>query len=864
MFENRNIETFTVWIAGVAFLLAAVAAPARAGQRVALVIGNAAYAHAPALATPLNDALEVDAALQRLGFAVTRVENADQAALLGSLRAFATVAETAKAAVVFYAGHGVAVDGRNFLLPVDARLSSERDMEFETVPLALVERAVERASGIRVIILDASRESPFVSSMRKAGAMRSIDLGLAPVEPSEGTLLASAAKAGKVVVQGQGRNSLYSEILLRHLEEPGLEVGSMFGRVTEEVLVATGGNQEPSVYGSLLDVSASLGPPPAATAEASAAIPEAEGGAGPDQLAAEKLAAERLYWDSVKDSDDPEELRTYLDRYPNGTYAALALVRVKRLKREAGLTSAGPASAPDASAPAGPGAETPAEPAESGPVLEPEAAEAALGLQRDDRRLIQSGLAALGFDPGPVDGLFGRGTRAAIGEWQASQGSPVTGYVDAAAARALAKAGVAAPPRSPDPRKTQVGLSQAVAATLSKALQAAGKIDGTFGRAQRFAEIGEVFADAGDMRRAMQSLDLAMTALEGAEINDYPVSLVLSPAVRAQAKVGDARWADQIMARVLAIPRRLEDEDDQADELAAIAKAQAEAGDAGGAARSIEQALAAAARIEAGTYRDWALKGIAGAQAETGDIQGALATTQRIEDEGKREWLLWPIARAQAESGDIREALRTAERIKKSESSRAYALSDIAEAQAEAGDARGAARSIELALATAARVEAGSNRNWVLYDIVHAQAETGDIQGALATAQRIEDDESLRDGALSTIARAQAKTGDIQGTLAITQQFKSQARALQYVVLAQAKAGDAGSATHSTQRALAATERVEDENDRDVLLHSLAYVLAVAGEFPEALATAQRITTDRIRAGSFTAIARIQVKGDTP
>ena len=111
--------------------------PWRSGQRVALVIGNAAYAHAPVLATPLNDASDLGATLEHLGFTVTRVENADQAALLRNLRAFATASEAAEAAVVFYAGHGVTVDGRNFLLPVDARLSSERDIEFEAVPLAL-------------------------------------------------------------------------------------------------------------------------------------------------------------------------------------------------------------------------------------------------------------------------------------------------------------------------------------------------------------------------------------------------------------------------------------------------------------------------------------------------------------------------------------------------------------------------------------------------------------------------------------------------------------------------------------------------------------------------------------------------------
>ena len=208
MSGSRKTATFVLCIVGAVFLLGVAVAPAWAGQRVALVIGNAAYTHAPTLATPVNDASDVGAALERLGFAVTHVENADQAALLSSLRGFATLAGTADVAVAFYAGHGVAVAERNFLVPTDARLSSEQDIEFETVPLALVERALERARAVRVIILDASRENPFVSSMREAGAIRSIGQGLARVEPSAGTLVALAAQAGMVAAESQGRNSL--------------------------------------------------------------------------------------------------------------------------------------------------------------------------------------------------------------------------------------------------------------------------------------------------------------------------------------------------------------------------------------------------------------------------------------------------------------------------------------------------------------------------------------------------------------------------------------------------------------------------------------------------------------------------------
>ena len=150
-----------VLLALVALLMTSVlATPASAGQRVALVIGNASYAHAPSLANPLNDANDMGAALERLGFAVTRLPNASRAELWDGLQKFRLAASASEIAVVFYAGHGIEVDKRNFLIPVDARLVSDGDVEFEAVSLDLVLRAVEGASNFRLIILDACRDNP--------------------------------------------------------------------------------------------------------------------------------------------------------------------------------------------------------------------------------------------------------------------------------------------------------------------------------------------------------------------------------------------------------------------------------------------------------------------------------------------------------------------------------------------------------------------------------------------------------------------------------------------------------------------------------------------------------------------------------
>ena len=218
-------------------------------------------------------------------------------------------------------------------------------------------------------------------------------------------------RRGRSRQEGAGRNSPYSAALLRHLKEPGLGVSEMFRKVLNTVLATTNGRQEPIVYGSLSDRSAHLAPRP---------------GLAP----AQGLAAERelLFWESVKDSDNPWDLRAYLDRYPNGAFVILARSRLNRLTGAAGEGQAEPG---------------------------PEAVEAALGLERAERLQIQEVLAAFGFDPGPADGLFGRRTRSAIGNWQRSQGSEATGYLDAEAAKMLLAA--AGAERSPRPERGPLG-----------------------------------------------------------------------------------------------------------------------------------------------------------------------------------------------------------------------------------------------------------------------------------------------------------------------------------------------------------------------------------------------------------------------
>ena len=423
--------------ATIAAMLFASTTWASTSQRVALVIGNASYQHVPVLANPLNDAADIGATLGRLGFTVTIVENAGRAELWKGLQEFALAASASEMAVVFYAGHGIEVDKRNFLVPVDARLKSDADIEFETVPLELVSRAVERARGFRLIILDACRDNPFTVAMQRAGATRSIGRGLAPVEPSGGTLVAYAAKEGTVAADGMGRNSPYTSALLAHLEEPGLEVNLLFRQVRDAVVAATGGRQIPFTYGSLPSQAIYLSARPEAEPEPEPTPATATARSGGDsetpdanQIAERRIAAEKelLFWESVKDSTHAADFEAYLQHFPGGTYEVLARNRLARLKIMQEQESAARVATPDEPEPVS----SPDPPAPT-----PESKEASLGLERAERRQIQTGLAALGFDPGPADGLFGRRTRIAIQEWQSSRGGNATGHLDTETAKAL-------------------------------------------------------------------------------------------------------------------------------------------------------------------------------------------------------------------------------------------------------------------------------------------------------------------------------------------------------------------------------------------------------------------------------------------
>jgi tetratricopeptide (TPR) repeat protein len=222
------------------------------GRRIALVIGNSAYRAVAALPNPQRDAEAVAAALRRTGFsAVTLVNDLGREKFFETLRTFAGEAENADWAVVYFAGHGIEMAGVNYLIPIDARLESDRDVSFETVPLEQVMSAVEGARKMRLVMLDACRDNPFERQMRRTSASRSIGRGLGRVEPEGGTLVVYAAKHGEVALDGTGTNSPFVTALVKNLQTPGVELRKLFDLVRDDVMEATNRRQQPFTYGSL-------------------------------------------------------------------------------------------------------------------------------------------------------------------------------------------------------------------------------------------------------------------------------------------------------------------------------------------------------------------------------------------------------------------------------------------------------------------------------------------------------------------------------------------------------------------------------------------------------------------------------------
>lgn len=255
-------------IYGFCIAAAALSATAAAAERrVALVIGNSAYKNASSLPNTINDSTAIAALFKSVGFEVVISRNdLGVVDFKRSVREFLITAENADMAVVYYAGHGIEISGTNYLVPVDARLIRDYDVDDEAVSLDRIIGALQSVRRLRLIILDACRDNPFATKLRSAGSTRAPTRGgLAKIEEvSTDTLVAYAAKAGSISYDGDGINSPYATALIRHLPEPGLDIRIALGRVRDDVVRMTGGRQEPFIYGSLGGATIPLVAPPLA------------------------------------------------------------------------------------------------------------------------------------------------------------------------------------------------------------------------------------------------------------------------------------------------------------------------------------------------------------------------------------------------------------------------------------------------------------------------------------------------------------------------------------------------------------------------------------------------------------------------
>ena len=319
----RRLAAF-LFIASIACL---AGQPALADKRVAFVIGNSSYQNVGALTNPANDATAITEMFKKAAFDVVESRrDLKNTEMRRALRDFTEKARDADIAVIYYAGHGIEVDGTNYLIPVDAALERDTDAYDEAIALDRILQAIEPAKQLRLVILDACRDNPFAKSMKRTVASRSLGRGLAGVEPSRpNTLIAFAAKGGSTASDGDSKNSPFTTALLRHLVTPGLELGKAFRLVRDDVMNATANKQEPFVYGSLGGNDVSLVPAPAVAPAGGNANPNAD--LRRDYELAERVGTKEA-WDS------------FILANPAGFYTDLAKAQRNKLAAEAARIAA--------------------------------------------------------------------------------------------------------------------------------------------------------------------------------------------------------------------------------------------------------------------------------------------------------------------------------------------------------------------------------------------------------------------------------------------------------------------------------------------------------------------------------------------
>ncbi|CTQ42750.1 caspase family protein [Roseibium aggregatum] len=318
-------------------LLVFAASAAHAERRVALVIGNSGYANVAELKNPYNDAKGMSDKLTDLGFDVVTGLDLSLRDMRQTVREFIKKLDNADLALFFYAGHGIQVNGENYLVPVDAELSTHLDLDFEALPANLVLNAMEQSTKVNLVFLDACRNNPFTENLARSMGTRSsaVGRGLAKIGSGVGSLVSFATQPGNVALDGDGENSPFTTALIKHLGTPGQDITRDLVMVRRDVLEATKGQQVPWDNSSL-------------TGEVILKQLEMVQPVEPEKPAINPQI-ELAYWDSIKSGESIAYFETYLTRYPEGQFADIAKIRIDELKNRSEAEAARNAK-PDTSA----------------------------------------------------------------------------------------------------------------------------------------------------------------------------------------------------------------------------------------------------------------------------------------------------------------------------------------------------------------------------------------------------------------------------------------------------------------------------------------------------------------------------------
>ncbi len=307
----------------VSVLLALLPSGAHAEKRVALVIGNSAYKHAGELTNPRNDASDMSAALKKRGFQVIDGFDLDKASFDRKIRDFAMALSGAEVGLLFYAGHGLQVAGQNYLVPVDAELTTASALEFEMVRLDVLHRIMEREAQTNILFLDACRNNPLARNLARAMGTRSgeIGRGLATVESGSGTLISFSTQPGNVALDGTGRNSPFAAALVKYISTSSDDLSAVLISVRNDVMKETQRKQVPWEHSALtgrfyFNITINVSPQPV----------------GPTPALRLSEAAEA--WNATKETTNIAALELFMGRYKETYFADLARLRIEELKKQ--------------------------------------------------------------------------------------------------------------------------------------------------------------------------------------------------------------------------------------------------------------------------------------------------------------------------------------------------------------------------------------------------------------------------------------------------------------------------------------------------------------------------------------------------